>query len=144
MTPSAVQTRAGGDIIAPVGLGGGTGGAPVDLRAVAIEAIVRETDCSRKLAKRSIRWINGYVIQSREHGHRAVFPSQRRMNMREYTIFDSIMKHGTTSKPGSAHRAVEDALLDRSKGELTIMHDNQYGSGVARYCGVQVCTTAIR
>lgn len=156
MTP--VATQVGGDIIAPAALGDQTGTAPAspveseiiapaspaELRARAIEAIVRENGCTEAEAESTLRWINGYVVASRCRRYRTMYPSDSKLRSKEYRIFDSIIPHGATSAPGSAHQAIENALLDRTRDEVTIMHDQRDELDSPRYCTVQVCLAVIR
>lgn len=114
-----------------------------DPRTLAIDAIVRETNCTRYEAEKTLEWINQFVTASRKHSYQSVYPSKIQMRTREYAIFDQIMPHGAASAPGSAHKAIETALLDPTRNEYTLLHDRRDEEHSPAFCTVQVCLCVI-
>lgn len=116
------------------------------LEQKAVKLIVKECadiDCTEKDAEQAYAWINQLVEEAREEGYAFVYPNEDELNSRSYEIFDLIMSHGEHSTPGSAHAAVETALLDRTQGEAFLRHD-QLERGGHLYCTVQVIVEIVR
>jgi hypothetical protein len=111
----------------------------VDPRRVAIDAIVRETHCSRDLASSTLRWIEDLVVEARKSGQPRQYPSSAQMHSEQYGVFEQVMPHGTIAAPGSAHAAIEAAVLDPSRDEFGLRHENRDDATAARtYCHVTV------
>lgn len=111
---------------------------------IAVERIVAETGCRVKRAKAMLTWLNGLLDRARRSHNGVAFPTDQEMGGRNYQLFDRIMDHGAVAAVGSAHEALQTALLNPGNGELTITHDqmNEFGQrakpGQALYCTVQI------
>lgn len=114
-----------------------------DPRALAIEAMVRETGCTHPEAEKTLTWIEQFVEASRKSAYESVYPTEDQMCTREYEIFDQIMPHGAASTPGSAHQAIEAALLDLTRNEFTLLHDRRDELHSPAFCTVQVCLCVV-
>jgi hypothetical protein len=94
-----------------------------------LDKIVDETGCSRDDAFTAILFIEDMVALARG-GERCNTPGTHHLTASEmagtgYRIMDDIMPHGENAKPGSAHAAVERAIL--GSDEYAIVHDNPTG-----------------
>ncbi len=110
-------------------------------RDIAIRAIILETACLWEEAESTLEWINRFVHECREGGYYPVHPTDADMLGREYEIFDLVVPHDGTAKLGSAHKAIEKALLDPSKDEFALRHF-QIKVGSREDCNVEVCVNA--
>lgn len=113
-------------------------------KAKAVEAIMCEAGCSRKLARRTLAWIESFVEAARSQGYDTQYPTDGQLRSREYRVFDRIMKHGAIPRRASAHAAVEAALLVPSNNEFGIRHNMRDEPGSPNYCTVQVCLNVMR
>ena len=113
-------------------------------RGEVLDAIISETGCSRSQAGNALTWITDIVEQARADGYMTYYPTERQMGGRNYRIFDAIMQHGQVSAPGSAHDLVERIVLDPSKDETGLLHDQRDEPGSPAYCTVQVAIGVIR
>jgi len=111
-------------------------------RLLAIEAIMRETDCSKTRAKKTLDFVFWLVRKARRAQYGLVFPTNRQLASPSYGVFHQVIPHGQYSSPGSAHQAIEDVVLDRSREEVSIYHD-MTRDGTLSYCGVQVVIDTI-
>ncbi len=111
-------------------------------RDIAIRAIILETACLWEEAESTLDWINRFVVEARDYGYPVLHPTDDQMSGREYKIFDLVVPHDGTAKPGSAHKAIEEALLDPSKDEFAIRHF-QLERGGHEYCNVEVCVNTL-
>lgn len=105
---------------------------------IAVDKIVAETSCTPQEAASCLGWISGFVEAARCTNYSWQYPTTGQMAGRDYEIFDKIMEHGAVAAPGSAHEAVQAAVLDPSRDELTLTHDDRDEFGSPRYCTVQV------
>ena len=105
------------------------------LREKAISAIVNETGCSQRDAEAAVSLIEEWVNDARKNGYEWVLPTDRQLRSKAYQIFRQVIPHGAAAKPGSAHAAVENAVLRGP--EFSFRHDMQ-GTGEEVYCGVCV------
>lgn len=103
---------------------------------VAIGRIVAETKCPEEVAEKLLARLRGYVEIIRATG-KAHIPAPAEMRDDVYRVMDWIMPHDGRSGPGTAHAAVEAALLDPSKGELGLLHFD------AVYCMVGLETETV-
>ena len=112
---------------------------------IAVKKIVDEafakTGCTEDEAAATLDWVQGIVNRIREYGsgYRTYHPNDRDMATRQYDIFDTVIPHGKTSAEGSAHQAIEQAGLDPSLGELSLLHDDT-GTVRRRNCTVTIST----
>ena len=113
-------------------------------RDVAVKAIVRETGCSSKHAVATLAWIESFVKRSRLSSYRTQFPTDGQLGSPQYATFDKVVPHGAFSKSGSAHEAIERALLDPAQDEFSLVHDMRDEYGSPRFCQVQVCLGVMR
>ncbi len=110
---------------------------------IAVDKVVAESGCTPAEAETMITdWLTSIVERSRKTGGTA-YPYDSEMfvggygsseNTRSYEIFDSVMPHGQASTPGSAHEAMENVVLDPSRDEYGLIHD-QTGD-TQRHCTV--------
>ena len=116
--------------------------AQVDLvtaRAAAVQAIMQEVGCTEALASSTVDWIAVQVAQARTAQYHTAFPTATAMAQPEYRVFDQVMQHDATAQPGSAHEAIQAALLDLSRNETTLLHtDRADAPDSPRYCQVQI------
>ena len=110
----------------------------ISSRDLAIDAIVSEAGCTYKEADSTLSWISRFVTEARECDYVVIHPDDDDMSGREYEIFDLVVPHDGTAQPGSAHKAIEEALLDPSKDEFALSH-SQITRGNREYCNVEVC-----
>lgn len=103
-----------------------------------VEEAFDETGCTEADAKAAITWLNRYVEAARVDDYAWQFPCTDDMQGIEYKILDVVMQHGAVATAGSAHEALQNALLDPSKGELTLLHDDRDEEGTPTYCSFQV------
>lgn len=114
-------------------------------KAEVLDAIERETGCTRALAGSVISWVGDIVDHQREVCYKhSFFPTSSAMSGLVYSVFDAIVGHGKASTPGSAHQLLEAYLLDPTKDETGIFHDNRDEQGSPSYCRVQVAIGVIR
>ena len=128
------------DTAAPVAPTKETVKTPLD---IAVDKVVAESDCTPAEAKTMITdWLTPIVERSRRTGGTA-YPYDSEMfvggygsteNTRSYAILDRVMPHGEASTPGSAHEAIEKVVLDPSRDEYGLIHD-QTGD-TQRHCTV--------
>lgn len=102
--------------------------------ATAVNLIAIEAGCSRRRAWMTLLWIWSLVWQARRHDY-----AERRMTMVTqwvfpYRQFDVVIPHDSVAAPGSAHQAIENALLNHQRGELNIRHENN------GYCAFRLLT----
>lgn len=117
------------DTAAPVAPTKETVKTPLD---IAVDKVVAESDCTPAEAETMITdWLMPIVERSRRTGGTA-YPSDSEMfvggygsteSTRSYAIFDQVMPHGEASAPGSAHEAIEKVVLDPSRDEYGLIHD---------------------
>lgn len=107
---------------------------PTNWRRVAVDRIVAETGCSRNTAKKTIHWIGGFVERARASEYYTQYPTAGQLCSPLYVVFDKVIPHGKPSKPGSAHEAIERALLDPSCDEFSLRHDMES----REYCAVDI------
>src|SRR5579871_3385228 len=107
-------------------------------------AIVRETQCSTAHAVSTLDWIEGFIDRARRAGYRVQLPTTDQMATPQYRTFEAIIPHGASSHPGSAHEAVERALLDPSRDEFSLVHNQTDEPGTRHFCTVQVCIGVMR
>jgi hypothetical protein len=105
--------------------------------------VVAETGCTLNEARNMIDWVEDFVLRSRRTDYSVLYPRTRQMSGRNYEIFDAIMPHGMAPTPGTAADAVNKALLDMTRGETYILHD-QTQRFDAVYCSVTVQTLAVQ
>lgn len=117
----------------------------------AINLIIKETGCTRVLAEQALGWMRNRVKETRRLqnknvfsiGHsRIVLPTNGQMTGPVYKIIDLIMPHGKFATPGTAHAAVEAAVIDRSKDEFALRHA-QLDVDHVQYCTVEVCVEVV-
>lgn len=113
-------------------------------RQEVLKAIMTETSCTKSQAGNALTWIIGMVESIRDKAYATHYPSEREMRGRNYYLFDTIMQHGQASTPGSAHDMVERFVLDPSREETALFHDNRDEVGSPSYCSVQVAVGVIR
>jgi hypothetical protein len=114
------------------------------LREAAIQAIRTETGCSIRHARVTLDWINNFVVRARMADYRHQYPTDDQMCTPQYRTFDAVIPHGQSSQPGSAHEAIEKAVLDPNRDEFSLLHDQRDDIGSPRYCTVQVCLGVLR
>jgi len=98
-----------------------------DLRVIATEAIAFEARCRLREATRALRWVDKRVKDARRKGYATIFPD----DSAELSIIARIISSGEQSSPGSAHAAIEKALLNSRQGESAIIleyHDASLSS----------------
>lgn len=117
---------------------------PQPSRAQVLDAIMRETGCSRSAAGNVLKWIKELVVCAREANYDLVYPTERELEGMVYRLFDMIMPHGKVSTPGSAHALIEAFVLDPTQGEIGLIHDMTDTEGSPSYCTVQVSLGVIR
>lgn len=107
--------------------------------AHAIDQVALEARCTPAEARNLLEWIRSIVHEARRTDYQPQLPTTSDMSGRTYLILDHIMPHASRSRPGSAHAALEAALLDQNRGELAIMHDNRSaGAEMPLHCEVEV------
>lgn len=101
---------------------------------IAVKKVVDETGCKPGEAHAMIvNWLSPIVKRALASTGKTAYPTDSEMfvgrfhgatqQTRSYEIFDQVMPHGESSKPGSAHEAIEAALLDPSKDQYALTHD---------------------
>lgn len=100
-----------------------------------------ETGCTERVARGTVSWVGELVERARQGGcDSVVFPTDAEMATTAYRIFDRIAPHGCTATPGSAHAAVEAAVLDPARDETGLVHEQRE----RRYCEVRVVVGVMR
>ena len=117
---------------------------PKPTRAEVLDAIVAEAQCDRGEAGNALAWITDIVDRVRASDYTTYYPKNRQMRGRNYQVFDAIIQHGQASQPGSAHEMVERFVLDPTRDETALFHDNRDEEGSPNYCSVQVALGVIR
>lgn len=121
--------------------------APVETKTpydIAVDRVVAETHCTPDEAKSMMRWLGRLLDRARQAPGQIVFPRSKEMWGRDYRVFDAVMGHDAVAPVGSAHEALQNALLYPSVGELTIGHAqrNEFGEvaapGERLYCTVTI------
>jgi RIO-like serine/threonine protein kinase len=108
----------------------------LDKREVAIQAIMRETQCKRRTASATLKLVEHWVERSRKADYDWAYPTNRELAKRAYQIFARVIPHGTRVPAiGSAHEAIAAAVLEGD--EFSLEHD-MVGEGKRVYCGVLV------
>jgi hypothetical protein len=108
----------------------------VTTHETAIMRIMDETGCDALEAQLVITWYLPFIRAAREDGYFEQHPHQSDLASAAYPLVDQVTPHGAQSRPGSAHAALEEHLLDPARGELGLQHD--MSGGVARYCSITV------
>lgn len=106
----------------------------VTARDTALQAIVTETGCTPVEAEACYGLAARFVDGARTGGG-IMHPDDADMSGREYVLFDKVVPHDAEAAPGSAHEALQVALLDPTKGEQTILHSD-LGTPPRRFCSV--------
>lgn len=101
---------------------------------IAVERIMAEAECTRREALLTINWVKRFVHAARKNDYATQYPTDRQLDSTEYYIFDAIMPHGAGAQPGSAHEALEKAVLDPRRDEYSLRHEMN-GEG---YCEVDI------
>lgn len=117
--------------------------APPSQRTVAIRLTMAETGCTEKQAADMIKWLDVYVRRARRTNYRSQYPTDGSMRTDEYRLFEQVIPHGATSREGSAHEAIERALLNPSMDEYTITHEGRDDAHSPRYCQIQVAISVL-
>ncbi|MDB5176957.1 MAG: hypothetical protein JWN75_625 [Candidatus Saccharibacteria bacterium] len=117
---------------------------------IAVQRVVAEVganpdvrDCTPAEARTMITdWLIPIVERSRHTSGKRAYPTDAEMFVddyeystptRSYEIFDAVMPHSAESIDGSAHQAIEDVVLDPSKNEYALIHEQ---TGTPGYCSV--------
>lgn len=86
--------------------------------------------------------VDEFVEEARTNYNR-VYPSTEQLRSPGYRVFHLVIPHGQrVAPPGSAHAAIEDAVLDRARGELSLHHDMR-PNGQYTHCGVYIDVNAV-
>lgn len=122
------------DTAAPVAPTKETVKTPLD---IAVDKVVAESDCTPAEAKTMITdWLVPILERSREDGGGMTYVYDEEMFdgnhgstalTRSYKIFDKVMSHGQGSTPGTAHEAIEKAVLKPELNEFSLIHDQTDG-----------------
>jgi hypothetical protein len=143
MTPTTVAVR---ELEETLDTGGSTDSGGFDkasARNTAIDRIVTETRCSSGDADATLSWIETFLDRARDGDYCTVFPTDTEMAGKQYRIFNQVIPHGVTAAaPGSAHEAIGTALLDPSRDELTLVHEQT--DAFPHYCTVRVSLGVFR
>ncbi len=93
-------------------------------RAEAIHKIIVETGHTLEDANVFYDWWIDEVVPGMRasSGKHYYLPQEALDDPRKHGILDTIAPDGTTSRPGSAMRAVEESSLDFERGELGVIH----------------------
>jgi hypothetical protein len=113
-------------------------------KAEVLDAIMAETGCTRSEAGNVIAWAKKIVGHCRANNYRAYYPTEVEMRGTTYRITDEIIQHGQAATPDSAHALMEGLLLDPTRDETGLLHDNRDESGSPSYCQIQVAIGVIR
>jgi hypothetical protein len=114
-------------------------------RDYAIDLIRRETECTRAEAGGTIDWTVTIVQKARQLKYVTVLPTKKQLRSKYYKIFQVVIPLGQSSRPGSAHLAIEAVALDVSRNEISITHAMQDpGNGEPMFCGIQVNLGALK
>lgn len=104
-----------------------------DDTAIAISRIVAETGCTEQEATAGLEFIADMAQRARVGTRTCVDePGTHHLTTKEmrrpgYRVMDLIMEHCERAKPGSAHEAVQNVVLDTAAGERALIHDNPSG-----------------
>ncbi len=117
-----------------------------ELSESAIVLIVAETGCSLRLASEAFVFAEGIVKGARRNIGYTYHPKEDEMDTEAYRIFVKVVPHGKPSAPGSAHEALERALLRDENNEYAIRHDRVSGRKGTKpsYCQVKVLIGSMR
>jgi hypothetical protein len=90
----------------------------------AVDRIVDESACTRREAWLTLGFIRVLMWRSRRSRNGQQQISWFFAQNEPYSIFDAVIPHNQDSADGSAHRAIEDALLKHRRGEFAIRHES--------------------
>lgn len=113
--------------------------------AIAVDKTVAESGCTPAEATTMIDvWLRKILNRTRTANTHTVWLSDgemfvgythgARQKTRSYQIFEAVIPHDQVSAEGSAHQAIEDAILDPSRDEFSLYH-HQTGEE-QRHCTV--------
>ena len=104
---------------------------------IAVDKIVAESGCMPAEAETMLTdWLVPILERSREDGGGMTYVYDEEMFdgghgstalTRSYKIFDKVMSHGQGSTPGTAHEAIEKAVLKPELNEFSLIHDQTDG-----------------
>ena len=113
-----------------------------DQRVIAATvATTHETCHTTAEATEMLERLYGFIQRSRQQDYAVVIIPEDEMRTNWYAIFDQVIPHGAMAEPGSAHDAIEKALLDSLKNEVGLVHDLRRSSGrdSCEQCEVRIC-----
>jgi hypothetical protein len=108
-----------------------------------VKVIAREANCSKTKAKRTIRWVEGYIDRARATDYAPQYPTEQQMTTIEYVVFGRIIGHDAVAAPGSAHHLIERLLLDPKRNEYSLLHTDLDDEELPSYCSIQVSVAVV-
>lgn len=115
-----------------------------ELTATAVKLIVSETSCTSDHAKHTLSFIAKRLAEARDCGGTCWMDHSQAL-CGQYQTFRQVIPHGMPSSAGSAHEAIERALLDSAHGEFGIRHDGDgEDEGGFVFCSVEICISRVR
>ena len=112
---------------------------PVD---IAVELIVAETDCTERKARAFVSSMKDNLANVTKAGDTVWYMPVVWLN-KYHDILEGIAPDDTRSASGSAHAALEMAVLDGAKGQMGLVH-SQRERGNHQYCTVDVVVEVVQ
>jgi hypothetical protein len=113
---------------------------------VAVDKVITETGCTGAEAYKMLNvWLPGILDRVRSSSNHSTLLTDAEMfvggygsrtKSASYAIFDTCVPHDQVSADGSAHQAIENAVLDPSRDEFSLVH-HQTGD-VLKHCKLTV------
>jgi hypothetical protein len=111
-------------------------------REAVITAIMGTTGETRAHAEQYLTWCEDIVTAGRRNGYKPHIVPQAYLTNHIHAMMSVISPDKAVARPGSTHAKIEALVLDPTRGEAALIHDQVYDH--VTHCAVIIRTTVVR